>query len=241
MAGACGHEGCEAPDERPATARREDGATPEKSEVIAPEGDAPGDVGEKTTHEVVFRGPRQEGLRNEAIRYVHGILVRTFGGMYISSNKAEVLFEVKAPLKAHRTVRNGTRMILIVLHTWSSLRKLPREEIEAFLREAISLERLGRLMIKRDHRGRVQRDKHREVEAILSQAMEAREPVIIAYKDRRGRHTGRMIQPLAFKKNDYTGQTMIEAFCYLRDEERTFMVDRISDAMLDEPLLGIIS
>lgn len=241
-AGTDGLEGGDACDGRSLSTGSGDDGTPGVDGAVAPDSDAPRrGRGKGAVHEVVFKGTLVEGLGNEAVEYAHGILVRAFGGLYISSNKAEVLFEVKAPLRSHRTVKSGTRMILVVLHTWSALRRRSREEIEAYLRDAISLERLRRLVIKRDRGKRVGRDGQREIERLLSRAMDSGEPVIIAYKDRYGRRTGRIIQPQCFTRNEYTGQTRVQAFCHLREDNRTFLLDRISDAMLDDPTIGIIS
>ncbi len=61
------------------------------------------------------------------------------------------------------------------------------------------------------------------------------DPVTIIYKDRKGTKTSRMIEPLKIETDPYSGVRRIESYCYLRHAERTFLLERIVDAIPQTP------
>ena len=63
--------------------------------------------------------------------------------------------------------------------------------------------------------------------ALLQQAITARAEVEIAYRSARGEKTVRTIQPRAF--SCIGGSVGVVAFCSLRNEKRTFLLDSISE------------
>jgi DNA polymerase III epsilon subunit family exonuclease len=63
----------------------------------------------------------------------------------------------------------------------------------------------------------------------LEEALEQKKPVMMEYLDAREQRTQRTIQPLHVKK--FKGELILVAHCHLRDEQRTFKLDRIVQLM----------
>ncbi|KXA98212.1 hypothetical protein AKJ40_04885 [candidate division MSBL1 archaeon SCGC-AAA259M10] len=106
---------------------------------------------------------------------------------------------------------------------WKKVRKRRRSEIRSFFRgEVATMERI------------------REV-AVGPKGIFLGEPVVISYKDRKGRRTRRMIEPLKIETDPYSGVRRIESFCYLRQEGRTFLLERVTDAIPADTELSVIS
>lgn len=59
----------------------------------------------------------------------------------------------------------------------------------------------------------------------LEEALEARRPVLMDYVDASGRQTQRLIEPLHVRRHN--GELLLVAHCHLRDDRRTFKLDRI--------------
>jgi hypothetical protein len=58
-------------------------------------------------------------------------------------------------------------------------------------------------------------------------------PVSIVYRDRDGETTKRDIEVIYIAKSDYDENYYFKAFCHLRNEDRTFNVERIQQAIVD--------
>lgn len=73
--------------------------------------------------------------------------------------------------------------------------------------------------------------KYKKSFIVLREAMQKDQLVVINYTDKKNERTyDRRIKPTKFKRND----TLVEAFDYLRNEERTFNIARINEAQLYE-------
>jgi DNA polymerase III epsilon subunit family exonuclease len=59
----------------------------------------------------------------------------------------------------------------------------------------------------------------------LEEALEQRKPVLMIYLDGRKAQTERVVQPLAIRRS--RGELLLVAHCQLRDDRRTFKLDRI--------------
>jgi len=59
----------------------------------------------------------------------------------------------------------------------------------------------------------------------LQEALEGGRPVMMEYLDGRGARTHRVIQPLQIRRHN--GQALLVAHCHLRNERRTFKIERI--------------
>ena len=66
-------------------------------------------------------------------------------------------------------------------------------------------------------------------------------PLVIYYRDAKRRRTSRMIEPLEIEADSYTDILKVEAYCYLRDAERTFLLDRIADVIPMNTNLSILT
>jgi Predicted transcriptional regulator len=185
----------------------------------------------------IFKGSVEEGLQIPSVRYAHSILVRIFGGMYITSNVAESLFTVKPALRYHRTVKNGDALIHVLLYLRTELQSKSREELRTlFIEEVITSERMMRVAVT----GSLHK-KNKPIEQTIINACQNHQPVVIYYRDSRGKRTTRMIEPLEVEKDSYTGGSRIRAHCYLRDADRTFLLDRIVDAIPADTNLSVAS
>jgi len=185
----------------------------------------------------IFKGSVEEGLQIPSVRYAHSIFVRIFGGMYITSNVAESLFTVKPALRYHRTVKNGDALIHVLLYLRTELQSKSREELRTlFIEEVITSERMMRVAVT----GSLHK-KNKPIEQTIINACQNHQPVVIYYRDSRGKRTTRMIEPLEVEKDSYTGGSRIRAHCYLRDADRTFLLDRIVDAIPADTNLSVAS
>lgn len=200
--------------------------------VIAPEGVAP---------ERIFKGDIKEGLKLSAIRHINSILIHIFGGIHITSNIAESLFHLKSALKMHRTVKIGTKLIEFVLFANVILKYKPREEIKQFFYNVFSTDNLTRAMIRRKHHiTKTEEDKKKDIKNLIYNAYLKNFPVVIDYQDRFQHRTTRMIKPKTIEKDSYSGQMIIRAYCYLRQDERTFVLNRICDAIKCDKELAVV-
>ncbi|KXA96926.1 hypothetical protein AKJ39_03965 [candidate division MSBL1 archaeon SCGC-AAA259J03] len=102
------------------------------------------------TPERIFKGGLEEAKKLAPVKRAFSILKEIFGGHYITSNTAESLFNVKPPLKAHRTMKNGNGFAQVLLFLRTKLRKKTRNEIKSFIRnEVITYERLLKVSVTR--------------------------------------------------------------------------------------------
>jgi len=79
------------------------------------------------------------------------------------------------------------------------------------------------------------------VERTVLEAHRDHKPVVIRYRDSKGRRTSRTIEPLELEVDSYANLWKVRAHCYLRDAERTFLLDRIVDAIPANADLSVVS
>ncbi|KXA89065.1 hypothetical protein AKJ61_03670, partial [candidate division MSBL1 archaeon SCGC-AAA259B11] len=157
---------------------------------------------------------------------------------YITSNTAESLFNVKPPLKAHRTMKNGDGFAQMLLFLRSKLRKKTRDEIKSFFRnKVVTYERLLKVSVSQLGPP----PPGNQPEEVVLDAYRNNDPVTIIYKDRKGTKTSRMIKPLKIETDPYSGIRRIKSYCHLRHAERTFLLERIVDAIPADTELSVIS
>ncbi len=126
--------------------------------------------------------------------------------------------------------------MLLFLRT--KLKKKSRGEIKSFFRnEVATLERLRKVSVRRKG------PRHDEIDPkeIVLEAHRKGNPVTIVYKDRDGTKTSRMIEPLEVETDSYSGVKRVRSFCYMRQEGRTFLLERVADAIPADKELSIIS
>lgn len=188
----------------------------------------------------IFKGSLEDALRIPVVEHAYSVLSSVFGGLYVTSNAVECLFNIKSSLRYHRTVKRGDALIHVALFLKTRLRKKSREEIRDFLREdVVTFERMRWVAVTgARHSGPERREKAKQT---VLEACEEGRPVVICYRDGRKRRTSRMIEPLKVWEDPYTRMVKLRAYCYLRDAERTFLIDRIVDATPMDTELSIIA
>ena len=180
---------------------------------------------------MIFRGSLEEGLSREQIRFMYLMLVALFGGKYITSNEIECMFGVKSALKPHKTVKNGTRLIDMVLHTKLQLNDMSKDETQEYFKKIITIDVVRKMIIKRDHTTRGEKQKNEQIRDAIFSAYNSGGIIVIHYQDKMKVKTTRAIDINEIETDTYTGVEMINAYCRLRKEERNFRMDRILDAM----------
>ncbi|KXA96402.1 hypothetical protein AKJ37_05315 [candidate division MSBL1 archaeon SCGC-AAA259I09] len=207
----------------------EEDADTEERRVIASGTDTP---------KQVFKGKLEEAMEIPPVQRAFSILKKVFGGHYITSNTAEALFNVKPPLKAHRPMKNGKAFAQMLLFLRTKIRKKNRNDIKSFFKnEIVTLERLRKVSVKQ----KGPRHNGVDPEEVVLKAYRNDDPVTIIYKDRNGTRTSRMIEPLEIKTDPYSGVRRIKSYCHLRHAERTFLLERVTDAIPTDTELSIIS
>ncbi len=185
----------------------------------------------------IFKGKLEEAKEIPPVKRAFSILKEVFGGHYITSNTAEALFNVKPPLKAHRTMKNGKAFAQILLFLRTRVRKKDRDDIKSFFKnEVVTYERLRKVSVKR----KGPRHDGVDPEEVVLKAYRNDDPVTIIYKDRNGTRTSRMIEPLKIKTEPYSGVRRIKSYCHLRQERRTFLLERVVDAIPADTELSVI-
>ena len=188
----------------------------------------------------IFKGSLEDAMRIPVVEHAYSILSDVFGGLYVTSNAVECLFNVKSSLRYHRTVKKGDALIHVALYLKTRLRKKSREEIRDFLRgDVVTFERMRRVVVTGTKSSSL--DRKEKARQIVLEAYEESRPVVICYQDGRKRRTSRMIEPLEMLEDPYTHMAKLRAYCYLRDAERTFLIDRIVDATPMDTDLSIIA
>jgi predicted DNA-binding transcriptional regulator YafY len=79
----------------------------------------------------------------------------------------------------------------------------------------------------------------KQIEETVLDAYHNHQPVVIYYRDAKGKRTSRMIEPREVETDPYTGGSRIKAYCYLRNADRTFLIDRIVNAIPADTNLSV--
>jgi len=187
------------------------------------------------TTELLFKGKFEDAKRLKIVQACFKILKKIFGGLYITSNIVETIFNVKTKLSPHRTMKLGERILVCILYCHLNLKDKNKWELIKFIKERVITYELvmGNVL----YGSGLQKNKKDELSflEIIKEAVSKGKELIIHYCDRYHNHTSRIIKPLKIMMNDYNNTTMIEAFCDLRNEKRTFYLERIRDAAIFDP------
>ena len=180
---------------------------------------------------LLFQGNLDEAKKLEVAAFCFEMLKKIFGGLYITSNTVETVFNVKSKLYPHRTMKSGERMMICILYSQFVLKGKSNEELRTFFKEnIITYEFITQKVLY----GSGQQKNKQEPPSflnIIQDAMQKRRKLVIHYCDRNHKHTSRVITPLEIKFNPYNNTTLIESFCSFRNEKRTFYLERIRDVV----------
>jgi hypothetical protein len=185
----------------------------------------------------IFKGSMEEAFQLPVVEHAFSILVQVFGGLYITSNAVECLFNVKPTLRYHRTVKSGDALVQVLLYLWTQLRKKSKAEVKSFFKNVVSFDRLRRVAVR--NKKTVVNKEAQARQTVLDAYYQGR-PVVICYSDAKRKRTSRMIEPLELETDPYTGMVKVKGYCYLRNAKRTFLLDRIVDAIPMDTNLSIV-
>ena len=180
---------------------------------------------------LLFQGNLEEAKKAPVAAYCFRILNKIFGGLYITSNTVETVFNVKSKLYPHRAMKTGERMMICVLYSQFVLKGKSNEELRTFFKENIITYEF--IMQKVLYGSGQQKNKQEPPSflTVIQETMKKGRKLVIHYCDRNHKHTSRVITPLEIKINPYNNTTLIESFCSLRKEKRTFYLERIRDVV----------
>lgn len=122
-------------------------------------------------------------------------------------------------------------MMICVLYSQLALKGKSNEELRTFFKESIIT--YDFITQKVLYGSGLQKNKQEPPSFlyIIQEAMQKGRKLVIHYCDRNHKHTSRVITPLGIKVNPYNNITLIESFCSLRNEKRTFYLERIRDVI----------
>jgi predicted DNA-binding transcriptional regulator YafY len=127
-------------------------------------------------------------------------------------------------------MKSGDALVHVILYLRTRLMKKGRGGIrDLLMNDVVTFERIRRVVVAPRAKSSVENRGIKTREVVLEACRECR-PVVICYRDSRWMRTGRMIEPLEVSRDSYTGMWKLRSYCYLRNAERTFLLDRIVNA-----------
>lgn len=187
------------------------------------------------TPKQIFKGTLQEAKELKVVEVCFNVLKNIFGGLYITSNIVETIFNVKNKFAFHKTMKFGERILVCILFCHLNLKNKKKEELMKYFRNNVITYDL--LMQKVLYGSGLQKNKKEEPTflEIIKKSLSKKVELVIHYCDRFHKHTSRVIKPLKLNHNDYDNTTTIEAFCKLRNKKRTFYLERMRDVAIYDP------
>ncbi len=187
------------------------------------------------TSKLIFRGNIEDVKKIDITQRCFHVLKKIFGGLYITSNIVETIFNVKAKLSPHRVMKYGQRMLVCVLYSHVNLKNKKKRELLAFFKNKIITYDL--IMKNVLYGSGIQKNKPIEISFLdsVNEAILKGRKLVIHYVDRFKKHTARTIKPIKIIRSDYDGTTKIEAFCDLRNAKRIFYLERMRDLVIYNP------
>lgn len=185
---------------------------------------------------LLFEGSVEEAASMEQFRHVRAILSEVFAGRHITSNLAEVpVASLRLKLKPMRTIRSGTRGLkLSIVQAYAA--HLSDDDLDdvlwsIFCEDAIT----GHVVSRRRITGLEGERLLQELQHQMGVPVRQRPGMMIHYKRAGGKRSTRRVIPLELEQNSYTKLWYLKAWCCLREETRTFRLDRVTQwTPLDE-------
>lgn len=187
------------------------------------------------TPELIFKGNLEDAKKLHVVRTCFKILKRIFGGLYITSNIVETIFNVKNKFAYHKTMKFGERILVCILFCHLNLKDKNKEELMNYFKEKVITYDL--LMQKVLHGSGLQKNKRKlpTFLELINKAISKKVELVIHYRDRFHKHTSRIIKPIRINLNEYNNTIKVEAFCKLRNAKRIFYLERIIDIAIYDP------
>jgi len=185
---------------------------------------------------VIFKGTPEEAKKSDSpiLKFIISILITIFGGKYITSNIAESIFGIKSKFLGHRTEKGSLKLIAGILKMNRKWRD--KDEVIAYLKKQIPFERFTSCIYRSEKR---RKNENKNIEKIIEESIPLKHVLSITYLDRYNRKTYRAIKPFSLYENPLSGLKYVRAKCYLRNEIRTFRLDRISDLACENNVIQI--
>ena len=184
---------------------------------------------------VVFNGDIKEAKKIPVFAYCFEILKKIFGGLYITSNLVETIFNFKSKFYPHRTIKFGERMMLCILYSHLILKEKSKKELMCFFKEkVITYEFIMKKVLYGSGLQKNKPDKPNFLK-IIQDAVRLGKKLIIHYCDGSQKHTSRIIMPLKINFSDYDNTILVESFCHLRNDKRAFYLERMRDVAIYDP------
>ena len=195
------------------------------------------DTSRYDSHEVVFKGTIEEAKTHGILKNYFRLLKTIFGGLYISSNAVETIFNFKSKLYPHRTIKNGERLLVCVIYNCIVLKNKSKEWLMKFFKsKVITYDFILKYVL---YGSGVQKNKKESKKSsfidIINAAIENTQRLVIYYLDKQKKRTTRIISPIKLKVNDYNKTHILESYCHKRNANRSFCVERIQKLALYDP------
>ncbi len=185
---------------------------------------------------VVFKGEIKDAKSIPVFAYCFEVLKKIFGGLYITSNFVETIFNFKSMFYPHRTIKFGERLMLCILYNRFILKEKSKKELMSFFKEKVIT--YDFVMKKVLYGSGLQKNKPEKPDflKIIQNAIILGKKLIIHYCDANKKHTSRIITPLVINFSEYDNTTFIESFCHLRNDKRVFYLERMRDVAIYDPV-----
>ncbi len=185
--------------------------------------------------EKVFEGPVEDAKNIPVFSHCFEVMKKIFGGLHITSNVVENVFNIKSKLKEHRTMKCGDRILVSTLYGNLVLKDMGKRELVEFLKNrVVTKDFIVSKVLYGSGLQKYKPDKPSYEERVRT-AIENGLQLVIHYCDRQRRHTSRVISLMNLEKSSYDNVIRLTAYCHLRDDERTFLLERIRDMALFDP------
>lgn len=189
----------------------------------------------RDTPKPIFKGKIEDAKKLDITQNCFHMLRRIFGGLYITSNIVETIFNIKAKLSPHRTMKYGHRILVCVLYSHLRLKDKKKQELINFFKDnVITYDFIRENVLSGSGK---QKNKLTPLSYLdcINNAISTGKELIICYCDRFQKFTSRIIEPIKIIRNDYNNMVSLEAFCKLRNEKRVFYLERIRDIAVYDP------
>lgn len=191
------------------------------------------------TPKLIYKGNLEGALKISVMLLCFNILKKIFGGLYITSNIVEIIFNFKSQLYPHRTIKYGERLLICVLYNYMKLKEETKEELINFFKKVVTYDLVMKYVLYGTGEQNNKIDRKQTYLEIINSAFKAGKQLYIHYRDRFHKHTARVVTPKRIIENEYNAALMLEGFCHKRNEKRTFYLDRIKDIALTDAFSSI--
>jgi transposase-like protein len=186
---------------------------------------------------LIFVGSPSEARKLAPFKFLYKKLRARFAGIYITSNIVEgEISEFKRLNTKSRSPNSGETLFnLLRARFYIRKQKMTVEEVEAILDEIFTIEAINRHMVIREKRSGAGGTRRGGIVEAFVSAIQYGDAVEICYTDNEGMKMPRIVEPLDIRVMN--GSLYLDAFCRLRQDNRTFKLLWI-DSVIPTELLS---